>query len=76
MPNRRRLDRKRRYKGHKGEEPLKEEKERGDRRIEEGEAGRTRTMGRSRIEEGEVGKEKIKKKKTKTRTRKRKAKSN
>ena len=25
MPNRRRLDRKRRYKGHKGEEPLKEE---------------------------------------------------
>ena len=76
MLNRRRPDRKRRYKGHKGEEPLKEEKERGDRRIEEGEAGRTRTMGRSRIEEGEVGKEKIKKKKTKTRTRKRKAKSN
>ena len=32
MPNRRKLDRKRRYKGHKGEEPLKEEKERGGRR--------------------------------------------
>ena len=35
MLNRRRPDRKRRYEGHKGEEPLKEEKEKGERGKDE-----------------------------------------
>ena len=76
MLNLRRPDRKRRNEGHKGEEPLKEEKEKGEVGKEKGEVGRTKTMEESRIEEGEVGKEKMKKRKTKTRTRKRKATSN
>ena len=76
MINRRRADRKRRYKGLEREEPPNERKEIGGSEIEEGEAGKTKTIRRSRIEEGEVGKEKMKKRKTKTRTRKRKAKSN
>ena len=76
MLNRRRPDRKRRYVGHKGEEPLKEEKEKGERGIEEGEVGRMKTKEESRIEEGEVGRTKTKKRKNKTRTRTRKAMSN
>ena len=69
MLNRRRPDRKRRYDGHKGEEPLKEEKEKG-------EVGLMKTKEESRIEEGEVGRTKTTKRKTKTRTRTRKATSN
>ena len=63
MPNRRSLNRKRRYEGHKGEEQLKEEKEKGESEKKEGGVGRTKTMEESRIEEGEVGKEKTKKRK-------------
>ena len=54
MLNRRRPDRKRRNEGHKGEEPLKEEKEKGEVGKEKGEVGRTKTMEESRIEEGEI----------------------
>ena len=70
MINRRRRDRKRRYKGHKREEPLEERKKRGGSEIEEGEAGKTKTMRRSGIEEGEAGKKKTKKKRNKNKKRK------
>ena len=74
MINRRRADRKRRYKGHEREEPPNERKEIGGSEIEEGEAGKTKTMRRSGIEEGEAGKKKTKKKRNKSKKRKWKSK--
>ena len=70
MINRRRADRKRRYKGLEREEPPNGRKETGGSGIEEGEAGKTKTVRRSGIEEGEAGKKKTKKKRNKNKKRK------